>query len=79
MQNIVYCATIAPAKDSPDGESPHQIALTQEINGFAIWEWSFDIASNAPVQWHRNRDAAIDAAVLLADDRRVTRAQARAA
>jgi hypothetical protein len=79
MNNILYCATIAPAKESPDGDSPHQIILTQETNGFAVWESSFDIATDAPVQWHRNRDAAIEAAVLLADERRVTRAQRRAA
>ena len=79
MNNVLYTATIVLAKDSPDGESPHQIVLTQEINGFAIWEWSFDIAADAPLQWHRNRDAAIEAAVLLADDRRVTLARGEAA
>ena len=79
MNNVLYSATITPAKDSPDGESPHQILLTQEANGFAVWETSFDIAMTQPVEWHLNRDVAIEAAVLLADDRRVARAQGRVA
>ena len=77
MKNIIYTAIIVPAKNAPDGETPFQIILTEEANGYAIWESSYEKANIAPIQWWHNRDKAIEAAVLLADDHRAARAGIR--
>lgn len=70
MNNIIYQSTISPGADAPDGETSHTISLTQEANGYAVWETSYYQSARAPLQWHHLRHEAIEAAVGLVMARR---------
>jgi hypothetical protein len=73
MKNVIYDATIIRAANAEDGETPHKIWLTEETNGYGIWETSCDLRGSKPVDWYYHRNEAIEAAVALADDRRARR------
>lgn len=40
MENTLYSGIIIPASQSSDGETPTEITVTKEANGFAIWRSS---------------------------------------
>lgn len=37
MDNIIYSKTLRIAKDSPDGETPLRLLVTQEVNAVIVW------------------------------------------
>lgn len=41
MRNVIYQSLITPAGDSPDGDSPAVLYVTDEPNGFYIWLKSY--------------------------------------
>lgn len=40
MQNKLYSGVIIPASQAADGETPTEIIVTGEANGYAIWRSS---------------------------------------
>lgn len=66
MNNVIYAGTVVPERESPDGETAHVIYATDEANGYALWESSYDggtVCIEYRYLW--TRDACIEAAVYL--------------
>lgn len=66
FQHIIYQAVLAPRSESPDGETPDMLTLTEERNGYALFRTNFD--SCELVRWFfaGRRNEAIEAAVQVA-------------
>ena len=62
MKNIIYSKTVITARNSEDGETPTQVFVTEENNGYFVW---LDSYSTGPkllgYEWDRNN--AIEKAV----------------
>jgi hypothetical protein len=39
---IIFCKTVVPASESADGETPMQVAVTQEASGHAVWRCDYN-------------------------------------
>jgi len=42
MQNVIYNRTTVPARKAPDGETPTQIVVTEEVNLYCVWRLSYE-------------------------------------
>lgn len=70
MKNVIYCRTTVPAGQSPDGETPTQILVTEEVNLYCIWEFSHDGTKLLDSLWGGNcREFALETAVYRAAGR----------
>jgi hypothetical protein len=65
MENILYAKTIVEACESADGETPTQIVLTEETNGFAFWRCDYDKDELLEFVRYGNHYQMIEKAVLL--------------
>jgi hypothetical protein len=71
MENVIYRATICPARESEDGDTPDLLELCEENNAIILWRTSFGlcISDAEALVAHfnpNNRDKAIEFAVGLA-------------
>jgi hypothetical protein len=71
MQNCLYQGLIVSSKDSPDAATPHEILVTQEANGYALWECDY-YGGTRMFKWFyaAERDIALEEGVALAKRRR---------
>lgn len=77
LNQILFSATTAPASEAPDGETPEQIHLTEEANGYAIWLcnfWEGETLIEFIPDW-KTRSKAIREAVLYTVSREQYRAR----
>jgi len=65
--SIVYCRTTKPASESADGETPSQIIVTKEVNGYAVWSFGEEGTRliGFSVEGTTQREDAIETAVSL--------------
>lgn len=59
MNNVIYESVTLPAGQSPDGETPSVVYVTEESNGFFVWLGSYD-GGIGFLQWFRWRSIAIE-------------------
>ena len=63
-KNVLYKKNIVPAAQSPDGETPTAIWVTEEVNGYAVWLTGHDEGTILLDHFHYpGKDAAIEAGV----------------
>ena len=76
MKNVLYKGTVRSLQEVNDskpefwdGETPDLVYLTEEVNGFALWFYTFD--ANTLIEFFQhNRDRAIEAAVDFTREKR---------
>ena len=59
MNNVLYYAVTRGIKDSPDGETPSVLHVTEENNGYHVWFTSFE-AGRDHLKWFDSPNAAIE-------------------
>ena len=72
-RQVIYRSIIVDADKSPDGETPTEIVVTQEVNTLLVWLCGHNEGSQIIHSDKWNRDAAIEWAV---DKAREMRGQA---
>lgn len=65
MENLIYRKIIVPASDLADGETPTELTLTKEVNGYLILLSSHSSPCGEVRAWYPCylRDDAIESAV----------------
>jgi hypothetical protein len=67
MKNILFNKTLISRKDSVDGETPFQLCLTEEVNGFAVFTSGYSTGTTLIKFFSEGeRDKAIEWAVNIA-------------
>jgi len=64
MKNVIYSKVIVPMCDSVDGETATYVEVTEEINIYCVWAYSYD-CGRCLIFWYErwDRESAIEKGV----------------
>lgn len=75
LEKELYASIIVPSSQSPDGETPERVILTQETNGHALWVSNYDNHQELVEYFHSyiDRSRCLEVAVDFARQRKTYR------